>query len=525
MAAPVVPFPTPAPTGMAGAPVPTPRARRRFGLPQMLLIGWGLFLLAMWAGAGGSLASYFFVIVAVLVGLILHEKAPIAYIGFSLSLWWYTPFVRRVLNLRHGWNPTDVTLLAPQIVAALAILTVVRHSKDLRGRLYSPFILVLIALGYAYAIGLVNGGILPATYALLTWLAPLVFGVALGVRWRQYPDVANTVRRVFEWFLPVMAFYGIYQFVFLPAWDRAWLINAQMRSLGIPFPFLIRVFGTLNTPGPYAGFLMVGAILGLQGKSFLRYPGIALSLVAMLLTRTRAAWVAFLIGLVLQALSQPVLRLPKRTLTLIVVVALALPLASTSQFKESILPRIGTLNNISGDASFVKRLDFSESAASTVVDDAEGVGLGNTGGAIKLRSTGGVRSLDNGFLEVFFIFGWVGGTLFFLGLGGLLIQSLRFAEARRDQFAGSFRACAVALVSILPIGEVFTGSSGTLLWSMIGLGLAAHAYHQTTGLAFRSRAWEAAMRARAGAAPGAAPFPPGPAAPAPLPKPLLPVTR
>ena len=81
--------------------------------------------------------------------------------------------------------------------------------------------------------------------------------------------------------------------------------------------------------------------------------------------------------------------------------------------------------------------------------------------------------------------------LFFFGLGGLLFQSLRFADATRDPFAGSFRACALALVSILPIGEVFTGSSGTLLWSMIGLGLAAHAYHQTTGLALRSRAWEA----------------------------------
>jgi hypothetical protein len=82
----------------------------------------------------------------------------------------------------------------------------------------------------------------------------------------------------------------------------------------------------------------------------------------------------------------------------------------------------------------------------------------------------------------------------------------------------------VALVSILPIGEVFTGSSGTLLWSMIGLGLAAHAYHQTTGLAIRSRAWEAAMRARA-IVPGVAPFPPGPTPPAPIPKPLLPVAR
>ncbi len=496
---------------------------------------WAVFLVAMWFGVGGGLSSYIYVVVAVLVGVLLHEKAPVAYITFSMSLWWYTPFIRRVLNLRHGWNPTDATLLAPQIVAAVALVTIARYSRELRGRLYLPFVLVLIALAYAYAIGLVNGGVVPATYALLTWIAPLVFGVHLGLRWRQYPELSTSIREAFAWFLPFMALYGIYQFAFLPDWDRAWLVNAQMRSLGVPFPFLIRVFGTLNTPGPYAAFLLVGSILGIQGKGFLRYPAIAFSLVALLLTRTRAAWVAFIIGLVLQGLSQPVLRFPKRTLTILIVALLALPLANSTQFKDSFVSRISSLKNISADASFVKRMNFGESAVASILDDAEGTGLGNTGGAIKLRAGGGVRSLDNGFLEVFFIFGWVGGALFFLGLAGLLLQSLRFAETKRDPYAGTFRACAVALISILPIGEVFTGSSGTLLWSMIGLGLSAHAYHQTTGLALRSRAWEAA-RARSalpgmkprmtpGMTPGMVPFPMSPAAPVPIPTPVSPVRR
>ena len=470
---------------------PIARPLQRSSLPALVLTGWAAFLVAMWFGVGGTLASYIFVAVAVLVGVLLHEQAPVAYISFSITLWWYTPFIRRVLNLRHGWNPTDVALLAPQIVAVLACITIARYSRELRGRIYAPFVLVLAALGYSYAIGLVNGGFVPATYSLLTWIAPLSFGVHLGLRWRVYPEMAIAMRKAFTWFLPFMAVYGIYQFAVLPEWDRAWLVNAQMRSLGIPFPFLIRVFGTLNTPGPYAAFLMVAAILGIQGKGVLRYPSIALAMVAMLLTRTRAVWIAFMFGLIAQLISQPILRLPKRSVTIVFVVLLALPIVNSQQFKVTILPRIGSLKNISDDASFVKRLSFGEEAASNIVQNAEGVGLGNTGGAVQLRSSGGVRSLDNGVLEVFFLFGWVGGILFFFGLGGLLFQSLRFADARRDPFAGSFRACALALVSILPIGEVFTGSSGTLLWSMIGLGLAAHAYHQTTGLALRSRAWEA----------------------------------
>lgn len=513
MSAPIVPFPTArkasAPGTFTGTAAPRPS---RFGFAQVLMGIWALFLVGIYYGLGGSLASYFYLAVAAIIGIVLHEKAPVSYVSFSLSLWWYTPFIRRVIDWRHGWNPTDPALIAPQFVAGIAILTLARYSRDLRGRLYAPFLLIIAALIYAYSVGLVNGGLRPATYALVTWLAPLAFGLHLGVRWRQYPEYVQAIRSLFARFLPFMALYGIYQFVFLPPWDRAWLMASQMRSLGIPLPFLIRVFGTLNTPGPYAAFLMVGCILGIQGKGFLRYPAIALSFVSLLITRTRAVWIAFIIGLVAQALSQPVLRLPRRSLTILVVTLLALPLAGSDQFKKTILPRLGTLKSIESDASFNKRLDFSESAASTVVGQAEGVGLGSTGGAVALRTTtGGVRSLDNGLLEVFFIFGWVGGTLFFLGLAGLLIQSLRFAEASRDPFAGGARACALALVSILPVGEVFTGSSGTLLWSMVGLGLGAHAFHLTTGLALRSRAWEAAMRARgaegAAVAAGAAPPP------------------
>ena len=50
----------------------------------------------------------------------------------------------------------------------------------------------------------------------------------------------------------------------------------------------------------------------------------------MLLTRTRAVWVAFVIGLVVQQLSLPVIRLPRRMLTLVVVAVLALPLTGDS---------------------------------------------------------------------------------------------------------------------------------------------------------------------------------------------------
>ena len=51
-----------------------------------------------------------------------------------------------------------------------------------------------------------------------------------------------------------------------------------------------------------------------------------------------------------------------------------------------------------------------------------------------------------------------------LGILSLLIRSLRFSEARRDQFAGAMRATGIAIIAIMPIGDVFSGSTGTMLW-------------------------------------------------------------
>lgn len=466
------------------------------GLSVSGVVG-GFFIVivsVMLSGLGGVVANVAYVAVALLAGVILYARAPGAYVGFTLWLWFLTPFVRRVFDMHHGWTPASPVLLAPLVVASLSVLTIARHAGELRGRLYAPYLLVLLAFGYGYSVGIINAGFIPATYALLTWLAPAMFGLHVALSWRRYPEIANTVRVTFVWALPILAAYGVYQFVRLPRWDAGWMINADMRSIGAPQPFLVRIFGTLNTPGPYAAFLCAGSLMLLPHRGRLRFISIAIAMVSLLLARTRAVWIAFVIGLVVQQIGQPIKRLPRYTITLILVALVALPIASMPKFSAIIAPRLRTLANLEEDNSFIKRYNFSESAASSIVETAEGKGLGSTGGAIKLRGMQGVRSLDNGFLEVFFIFGWPGGSLFFLGIAGLMMQSARFRETRTDAFANATRATAVALVSILPIGDVFTGPTGTLLWMSVGFGIAAHAYHLTTGQALRSQAAHALQR-------------------------------
>jgi hypothetical protein len=465
------------------------RAKRRTEESWIAIAAFSVVTLAMLAGLGGRAANIGFAAAAVATGGFLLQRSPVMYSSFSLWIWFLTPFIRRVLDYRHGWSPTSPALLAPPVVAALSILTLMRHAKELRGRLFAPYLLILGALAYGYSLGAINAGIFAASYALLTWLAPLVFGVHLALSWRDYDELKLAIGKTFAVALPVLAFYGVYQFVRIPAWDAQWMINADLKSIGAPLPFLVRVFGTLNTPGPYAAFLLAGILMMLTGKGFIRFPGIAAALVALLLTRTRAAWVAFVIGLIIQQLSQPVVRLPRRLLTLTIVAVLAAPLTQIPAFRNTILSRMSTLQSISSDNSFVKRVQFSEAAAEGIVQTAAGNGLGTTGGATKLNNGSiGVRSLDNGFLELFYLYGWPGGMMFLMGIAALLYQSFRFAEARRDPFAGAVRASGIALIAILPIGDVFSGSTGAMLWAMMGLSIAAHAHHLTTGLALRSRA-------------------------------------
>lgn len=475
-------------------------SRRKINLSTIAV---GMFIassLVLLAGLGGQLANVAFVGTAFTVGTVLYARDPGAYVSFTLWLWFLTPFVRRVLDMHHGWSPASPALLAPIAVAMLSGLTVARRVGELRGTLYAPYLLVLLALGYGYSVGIINAGPIPATYALLTWLAPALFGLHIAINWRRYPELAQSVRRTFVWALPILAAYGVYQFVRMPRWDAQWMISADLQSIGAPRPFLARVFGTLNTPGPYAAFLCAGALTLLPAKGKLRFVSISIAMVSLLLARTRAVWVAFIIGLVMQQIGQPLKRMPKYFFTLILVAIVAIPIASMPQFSALIAPRLRSFGNLSEDNSFVKRYNFSEQAAATIVETAEGSGLGTTGGAIKLRGGQGLRSLDNGFLEVFYIFGWPGGSLFFLGIAGITLQSARFRETKIDAFANAARATSVALISILPIGDVFTGPTGTLLWMSVGFGIAGHAYHVTTGQALRSQAWKQAVDRALGAA-------------------------
>jgi len=439
-------------------------------------------------GGGGGAFPLFFVAAAVTAALVAYYRDPARYVVFVFAMWFFTPWVRRVVDLHHGFQPANFVLAAPVLVSMVALLTAFRRSRELRGAMLYPFIFTVAGVAYGYFIGILKAGIFPATYGLITWLGPISFSVHLILSWRQFPALRDAFLTFLVWAMPVVAGYGIYQVAFLPQWDRYWMLKAEVLSIGAALPFAFRAFGTMNAPGPYSVALLIGILFLLGSARRGMMLGMALALVAILLTRTRSAWVALLVGILVVQFMGPVRRMARNWAFLLFLVVLAVPVLSLDVFRETIFTRFASFASLSEDNSFQARLQISNATSQMIGARAEGEGLGSIGGGGKLGSASGRQaSVDNGFLEIFFLMGWPGGSLIIMGLIGQLLTLARFRDSRVDAFANSARACVWALLSVLLIGDIFSGAVGAMFWGAYGFACCAHAYNFASGKGLRSR--------------------------------------
>lgn len=461
---------------------------RTAAVPKLAFAGFAAVTCVGLAGIGGAVFPLIFVVAAVTTALVAYFRAPTRYIQFVYTLWFFTPWVRRVIDYHDGFRTTNLVLVAPTLVTLVAVLTSIRRLRELRGGIMYPFLFTLVGVGYAYGIGVLKIGFIPATYALLTWLGPISLSMHLILNWRDFPALRDAFLSFLQWTLPVVGLYGIYQVVVLPPWDRYWMVAAEVFSIGPPIPFAFRAFGTLNTPGPYSVVLLVGILFLLGSPRRGTLIGLLVCAVSLLLTRTRASWVALLVGLLVVQFMGPVRRMARNWTYLLVIVVLAVPVMSLDVFRESIFSRIASLAALGEDNSARQRLIIASAATQAIGARAEGEGLGATGGAAKLGSADGRQaSIDNGFLELFFVLGWPGGSMVLLGLIGQVLTLARFRDSREDAFANSARATVWSLLSVLLIGDIFSGSIGAVFWGAYGFACAAHAYNFAAGRGLRSR--------------------------------------
>ncbi|MBK7907012.1 MAG: O-antigen ligase family protein [Gemmatimonadetes bacterium] len=482
---------------MTTTAVPVAEARRESVVPSLqtfVVVAYLAITAAGLAGVGGRAFGPLWAITAAVTALTLVMRSPAAYLAFTVSLWLYTPLFRRVLDMHHGFQATNLALAAPVLASSVAILTVIRFFRELRGVLFAPALLVIAAVTYGFLVGALRNGLLPAFYAYLTWLSPALVGLHTALHWRRYPDMKRAFVRTLAWGIAPAALYGVVQFVVMPPWDRIWMIGTDLQSIGRPEPFSVRVFGSMTMPGTFAVVMEVGMLLLLSAEVRGRLPSLVLGFIGLLLSRIRTAWLGFVFGLGLQFVTQPARKLPRNWITLVVVGLLALPVITIPRIREGITSRLSSITSGGDDSSFRQRVMTARAGYALVLEYAEGAGLGATGSAVTARSGGGIRNFENGLLEVFYLFGWPGGLMFFLGVFGIVVQGMRLADAQFDPFANAVRSGAAALLASLLISEIFTGAPGTLFWVLIGFGVSAHAHNLASGATMAYRA--SLLRAR-----------------------------
>jgi hypothetical protein len=253
-----------------------------------------------------------------------------------------------------------------------------------------------------------------------------------------------------------------------------------MFSVGIPVPFLIRVFSTMSAPGPYSTFLVFAVLIGLPAPQRWRFIALALGLTVLLLTKTRSSWAAFLIGGLVLQLRQPLHKLPRQWIALAVVLLMAAPAITHPRVLRAVSGRAASLSKLGDDRSYRERMATTSYVLGRLKYNMTGDGLGRIGGAGKLQDSDGpkisITALDSGVLEVFSVMGWMGGTLFVFALVGVLIPIARERRSRLDAVANGAGAAVIAILFAAFFGNVFNGVSGLLFWSAVGLATSGRSY-------------------------------------------------
>ena len=420
--------------------------------------------------------NYAYLAATLLVGVLLYWRRPGLYVGFTWWLWFLTPEVRRLADYVQGWDPLNPVMLAPYLVSALTIFTLVHHLPKLLLNRYFPFVLVGLGLFYAYAVGVYRVGAPSATYHLIEYSVPIAFGFYLVVHWRRYPLYRRTIQRTFAWGVLVMGAYGLIQFLYLPPWDRYWMLSAPITSIGEPYPLAVRVFSTLNSPQPFGAVMMAGLLLLFCERTlFLRWPAVAVGLVSFLLSLARTAWGGWLVALLFILTQRGHFR-SRVFVTLAAAALLSLPLFAVGPVADTINTRLQTITEIGQDNSFRARTELYAEFLPQAFSNVTGEGLGSTGLGTKLgneqATLGEYGSFDSGVMEIPLILGWPGTMLYLCGLIWLLVLAFRDSNVE-DLFAVVSRGIVVAMLVMSLADDMTNGLPGMLLWSFLCLAMAA----------------------------------------------------
>lgn len=448
-------------------------ARASAAMGWLALLAVSLVVVGAAAIGKAGWMHYAFLVLCVAIGLGLLTR-PASFIVFTLGVWIWAPFVRRIVDWDTTYHQLSPVLAAPTLLTGLVILA---YPIWRSGLTRAPIIAALaLPCAWAALVGVANNGIFPAAYALVAWVAPIAFGLyVLGAREKE-PGLGAAVLGGLSLLAFGASLYGLTQFVNPAIWDQRWMINSGMPVLGEPLPFRIRVFGPLNSPVPFAAVMVAGLIAtlldGRPWRWFLAPP----MLVALLLSLVRSEWLALAVGLTAVAVAAGAGsfgRLLRMVAVLALTVLMGLPLLAYEPINRAVATRMESFRAGSSDVSLRDRMILYQTV--TFEEPVIGKGLGSTDNATRLNSAGRGRldpkhgTVDSALIQLATSYGLPMAAVFLGVLAWLGISAGLAAGASSAGLAGL--AITAASLSQLPSYNMLISAAAVLLYLGLGLSL------------------------------------------------------
>jgi hypothetical protein len=229
----------------------------------------------------------------------------------------------------------------------------------------------------------------------------------------------------------------------------------------------VRIWSTLNSPGPFANVMMAGLVLSFVVGTSIKLPAGIAGYLSLLLSAVRTAWLSWAVGVLFLLGSINRRLMVRAVLTFLLIVAIVIPLSQDSRVASVMGDRFKSFGDLRSDESFGARLAMYEVLFQEVAHNPFGIGLNN------LEVSHGV-AIDSGILAMLFSLGWLGSGLFAAGIACLLLKKSK----DRDEFWSASRAIILAILAQIVGGNIFVGVTGAVVWMFGGMLLAGSIYHE-----------------------------------------------
>lgn len=442
--------------------------------PAPLLSAVHVWLIAVFAVTlalgylGIGVARPIFIAGCFVAGYYAWREAPARHLEVSLILFAVAPFLRRVVDDRVGFDPSGYMLIGP-LLAILVPGSELRHmfgSRRAPSPALPPMVLMGVCIAYAFTITIAQGEFAGALAGGLKWGAPLIYGAWLLHRAQDDATLVQSAARTFLFVTPIIGAYGVFQYVAPPSWDRYWMVYAQMTSIGVPEPFGVRVFSTMNSPSSFATYAATGLLLFGFCRSGWQATIMAIPCsLGLLLSLYRTAWLGLAVGIIFCFFFAAT---RGRSIMMIILLVVAISGAALNDtIGDVIVDRLQTLANApsedgSGQERIQEYLTLYENAERTLFGD---------GMASAAPSVASQMPVDGLIVFCWMQMGIIVGLICIIATIWVAVVALIEIKRRPDPIRIVLGAVIVGALAELPLSTITVGELGFLFWVCVALAI------------------------------------------------------